>query len=105
MTAEHVHELPPKGGHVVVDARDIAAVEDGAVIEFVRGGHVVAVMVPVEPDQAWYWTPEWQAKEREFDAARRGMGAPHPMSSDEFLDFLDDQIAAAKAAADQRTLF
>jgi hypothetical protein len=21
------------------------------------------------PDEAWYWTPEWQAREREADAA------------------------------------
>lgn len=28
-------------------------------------------MVVVPRDQAWFWTPEWQAKEREAEAARR----------------------------------
>ena len=23
----------------------------------------------IDPDQAWFWTPEWQAKEREADEA------------------------------------
>jgi len=26
-------------------------------------------MVAVPKDQAWFWTPEWQAKEREAEAA------------------------------------
>lgn len=27
----------------------------------------------IDPDQAWFWSPEWQAKEREVDeAVRRG---------------------------------
>ena len=28
-------------------------------------------MVAVPRDQAWFWTPEWQAKEREAEAARQ----------------------------------
>lgn len=28
-------------------------------------------MVAVPRDQAWFWTPDWQAKEREAEAARR----------------------------------
>ena len=28
-------------------------------------------MVAVPRDQAWFWTPEWQAKERQAEAARR----------------------------------
>jgi len=28
-------------------------------------------MVVVPRDQAWFWTPEWQAREREAEAARR----------------------------------
>ncbi len=28
-------------------------------------------MVAVPRDQAWFWTPEWQSKEREAEAARR----------------------------------
>jgi hypothetical protein len=33
------------------------------------GARAVAFMVMSElnPDQAWFWTPEWQAKEREAD--------------------------------------
>ena len=28
-------------------------------------------MVAVPRDQAWFWTPDWQAKERQAEAARR----------------------------------
>jgi len=27
----------------------------------------VAKVHAIDPDQAWFWTPEWQAKEREVD--------------------------------------
>jgi len=32
-------------------------------------GHVRVIIEPIdiEPDQKWYWTPQWQAAEREAD--------------------------------------
>jgi hypothetical protein len=31
-------------------------------------GKVRVTVEPVDPDQAWYWTPEWQAAEQESRA-------------------------------------
>ena len=31
-------------------------------------GRVRVILEPIDPDQAWYWTPEWQADERESRA-------------------------------------
>ncbi|MGI8553698.1 MAG: hypothetical protein ACR2PL_23355 [Dehalococcoidia bacterium] len=46
----------------------------------------------IDPEQAWFWTPEWQAKEREADeeiAAGRG-AAYH--SGEEFLAALEADL-------------
>jgi hypothetical protein len=41
-------------------------------------------------EQAWFWTPEWQAKEREVDeATARGERGTIFSSEEEFLNFLD----------------
>ncbi len=45
----------------------------------------------IDPEQAWFWTREWQAKEREADedlAADRG---DTYASDDEFLAALDER--------------
>lgn len=47
----------------------------------------------LEDDQAWFWTPEWQAKEREADEAiARGEKGRVFYSSDEFLAALDESV-------------
>lgn len=44
-----------------------------------------------DPDQAWFWTPEWQAKEREADAdIAAGRGTFYD-STDAFLAALDEE--------------
>jgi AbrB family looped-hinge helix DNA binding protein len=44
----------------------------------------------IPDDQAWFWTPEWQAREAEADeAVARGEHGKVFASSDEFLAFLD----------------
>jgi hypothetical protein len=30
-------------------------------------GPVHITLEPIDPDQAWFWTPEWQAAERQAD--------------------------------------
>jgi hypothetical protein len=42
----------------------------------------------IDPDQAWFWTPEWQAGEREADAAKREARSTISYSAEEFLDSL-----------------
>ena len=46
----------------MVDELPDNAVDGAAVL--LRG----IIKGPIDPDQAWFWTPEWQAKEREADA-------------------------------------
>lgn len=43
-----------------------------------------------DPDQAWFWTPEWQAGEREADEDLQ-------TGNYEDFDSIDDFIAALKA--------
>ena len=45
----------------------------------------------VDPDQAWFWTPEWQAKEREADAAIAAREGTFYDSPEEFLAALDEE--------------
>jgi len=47
----------------------------------------------IPDDQAWFWTPEWQAKEAEADeAAARGERGTVLGSGEEFLAFLDENM-------------
>jgi antitoxin (DNA-binding transcriptional repressor) of toxin-antitoxin stability system len=91
MTAAHAHELPPEPGHaVVLTAAEVQAVErDGEVVILTRDGRPVAKIAAIDPDQAWFWTPEWQAKEREVDEERTA-GSPDCAfeSGEEFIAYL-----------------
>lgn len=71
--------------HQLVDRLPDGAVDGAAILleEITNGG--------IDPDQAWFWTREWQAKEREADedlAADRG---DTYASDDEFLAALDER--------------
>ncbi|MGH3548582.1 MAG: hypothetical protein ACRDQU_10840 [Pseudonocardiaceae bacterium] len=44
-----------------------------------RGGRPVANVHAIDADQAWFWTPEWQARERE--STRTGPPASRTESS------------------------
>jgi AbrB family looped-hinge helix DNA binding protein len=51
----------------------------------------------IPDDQAWFWAPEWQAKEAEVDeAAARGERGTVFGSSEEFLAFLDENSASGR---------
>lgn len=85
MTAAHAYELPDVPDPVQLAAA-VDAAEHGQVIPLTRHGRPVAVIQPVDPDQAWYWTDEWQAKEREVDqSVPRG----EVLSGEEFLAHLE----------------
>lgn len=96
MTAAHAYELPPEHGHdLVLPAAEIDAVEHGEVVSLTRGGRPVAAVVPIDPDQWWYWTPQWQAMEREVDAEiAAGVPARVFDSGKEFLAHLEARIDA-----------
>ena len=73
---------------------------DDVVVRLEQGGPVTLALVheggrlvlrEIDPEQAWFWTPAWQAKEREVDAAlARGERGRIYASDDEFLAALDD---------------
>jgi hypothetical protein len=44
-------------------------------------------------DQAWFWTPEWQAGEREADEDIAAGRTTFFASTEDFLTALDDEIA------------
>lgn len=61
--------------------------EPGAQVELIeRDGEIVLrPMLPIPASQAWFWTEEWQAGEREADAEEAaGLGTVYN-SGEEFL--------------------
>lgn len=60
----------------------VATVEDGRLIL------IPASVIP--DDQAWFWTPEWQAREAEADQEIADGGGP-VMSADEFITELAER--------------
>ncbi len=55
----------------------------------------------IDPDQWWFWTPEWQAGEREIDRARaegRAQTRIH-YSTEEFLAYLEQVGSEGEAEA------
>ena len=54
----------------------------------------------MDPDQAWYWTPEWQAKEREADEAYARGDFQRFYSDEEFLAALQSLVGSAGDDAD-----
>ena len=54
-----------------------------------RGGRPVAKLHAIDADQAWFWTPEWQAKEREAkEEITAGILGRDFGSDEEFLAYL-----------------
>jgi antitoxin (DNA-binding transcriptional repressor) of toxin-antitoxin stability system len=54
-----------------------------------RDGRPVAKVHAIDPDQAWFRTPEWQAKEREIDEERAAGSAGQVFdSAEDFLVYL-----------------
>ena len=93
--AAHAHELPPEpGGELVLTSEEVRAVErDGEIVILTRGGRPVAKVHAIDPDQAWFWTPEWQAKEREVDDERAAGASDQDFASgEEFLAYLEAVI-------------
>jgi antitoxin (DNA-binding transcriptional repressor) of toxin-antitoxin stability system len=95
VTVAHAHELPPEPGEqLVLSPEEVTAVErDGDVVILTRGGRPVAKVHAIDPDQAWFWTPEWQARERDVDE-ETAAGVPDREfdSGEEFLAYLEALI-------------
>jgi prevent-host-death family protein len=79
----HAYELPPDD-QVPADA--MREVEGGQVVYLTRKGRRIAAIVPA--DQAWFWSDEWQAGEREADQElAEGQGVQFD-TDEEFLAYL-----------------
>lgn len=74
------------------DIRRAAHLEEGdpVEVEIVGEGILLRPRKVIDATQAWFWTPAWQAGEREAsDELERGEGDIFE-SSEAFLDSLDD---------------
>ena len=73
------------------EVREELHLEPGQPVEIVvHDGGVLIRPIDIDPEQAWFWTPEWQAKEREADRAYAEGRFTTYFSLDEFLDSLED---------------
>ena len=75
--------------HKLVDELPEAAVDGAGVL--LRG----IIKGPIDPDQAWFWTPEWQAKEQAADADKAAGKVDRYRSDEEFLAALDERSASS----------
>lgn len=79
--------------HQLVDRLPEGAV-DGAAIML---GEISAGRI--DPEQAWYWTREWQAKEREADEDRAAGRVTRYETDEDFLRALDERTKPVDADA------
>lgn len=77
--------------HKLIDELPDAAVEGTGVL--LRG----IIKGPIDPDQAWFWTPQWRAGEREADADIAAGRGNRSDSDEEFLAALDERSSSSNA--------
>jgi AbrB family looped-hinge helix DNA binding protein len=81
------------------DVRDRLDLAEGdQLIVTIEDDRIVLTPTSLIPDdQAWFWSPEWQAKEREADEAlARDERGTVFQGGDEFLAFLDASMTAGQ---------
>lgn len=83
-----------RDGQVVIpdDIREAARLYDGEELEaeVTAVGILLRTSQPLDPDQAWFWTKEWQAGEREADEEIRSGRGRVFYSEEEFLASLEE---------------
>ncbi|MHB8619331.1 MAG: AbrB/MazE/SpoVT family DNA-binding domain-containing protein [Chloroflexota bacterium] len=83
------------GGQVILDPeiQRAAHLQAGDAVEVeVTGEGILLRPARIDPDQAWFWTHEWQTKEREVDEeGAAGLGELFT-SGDEFLSALQERM-------------
>jgi hypothetical protein len=77
--------------HKMVDELPETAVGGAAVL--LRG----IIDGRIDPDQSWFWTPEWQRKEHEAEADRSARSADRFDSDEQFLAALDERSGSLDA--------
>lgn len=56
-----------------------------------QGRIVLTPALSIPADQAWFWTPEWQARVAEAEADRTAGNSTVYASGEDFLDALDGE--------------
>lgn len=95
MSAVGIARVRGKGQVTLPTAvRDAAHIQEGTVVEVSvtdDGAIMLRPQVLVDAVDAWYWTPAWQAGEREVDQEiARGVPGRVYRTDDEFLASLDE---------------
>lgn len=84
----HATKVRAKGQVTIpAEIRQAARLEEGdpVEVEIVEDGILLRPMKMIDASQAWFWTPEWQAGERQADAEiAAGLGERFE-SDEEFL--------------------
>lgn len=85
-------------GQVTIPAeiRQAARLEEGdpVEVEIVEDGILLRPMKMIDASQAWFWTPEWQAGEREAEADLGAGRFDRYESDEEFLEALRSRMNA-----------
>lgn len=83
-------------GQITIPAgiRKAARLEEGdpLEVELVPEGILLRPRKVIDATQAWFWTPEWQAGEREAEQEIASSGGTRYDSDEEFLDSLRRDI-------------
>lgn len=76
------------------EIRRAARLEEGDPVEFelTDDGILLRPKKLIDASQAWFWTPEWQAKEREADADIAAGRRERFESDEEFLAALEREM-------------
>jgi AbrB family looped-hinge helix DNA binding protein len=77
---------------IPTDVRDAARIQEGTLVSFevTPEGVLMRPKIVVDAQDAWFWTPEWQAGEREASAQLQAGEGDRYGSDEELLAALDD---------------
>ena len=98
----HVTKVRAKGQVTIpADIRQAARLEEGDPIEveIVEDGILLRPMKLIDASQAWFWTPEWQAGEREAEADMAAGRSDRYESDEEFIAALRARMTPRDADA------
>src|ERR671936_173594 len=86
---------------IPADIRKAARLDEGDLVEveLTAEGILLRPKKVIDATQAWFWTPAWQAKEREADEDRAAGRVERFESDDEFLAALEDRMKPLDADA------
>lgn len=83
-------------------ADELGLQEDDLLETRLEDGKIVLIpTVAIPNDQAWYWSEEWQAKEREVDEQMARGEITEPMRADEALSVLNRLMTHGHAYCDK----